>query len=53
MMPADALEPGACCPPPACCSNLAVGGGWPGPPSATTPFPAVLKVDSVRVWGKQ
>jgi beta-glucanase (GH16 family) len=30
--------------------NLAVGGDWPGPPDATTVFPAELKVDYVRVY---
>ncbi len=29
--------------------NLAVGGHWPGPPDATTPFPAQVIVDWVRV----
>lgn len=37
------------CPP---CSNLAVGGLWPGEPDASTPFPATLTVDYVRVYGK-
>jgi len=30
--------------------NVAVGGDWPGPPDATTPFPATMVVDYVRVW---
>lgn len=30
--------------------NLAVGGNWPGPPDATTRFPATLLVDYVRIW---
>ncbi len=30
--------------------NLAVGGTAPGPPDATTPFPADVVVDWVRVW---
>lgn len=30
--------------------NLAVGGSWPGKPSAKTVFPARLVVDWVRVW---
>jgi beta-glucanase (GH16 family) len=32
--------------------NLAVGGpgSWPGPPDATTPFPAVMQVDYVRAY---
>ena len=30
--------------------NLAVGGEAPGPPDATTPFPARMEVDYVRVW---
>lgn len=31
--------------------NLAVGGLWPGVPDDSTPFPATLAVDHVRVWG--
>jgi beta-glucanase (GH16 family) len=30
--------------------NLAVGGNWPGPPDASTPFPARMLVDWVRVY---
>ncbi|WP_275005630.1 discoidin domain-containing protein [Promicromonospora iranensis] len=30
--------------------NLAVGGDWPGPPDATTPFPSRMLVDYVRVY---
>ncbi|MGD9695300.1 MAG: glycoside hydrolase family 16 protein [Thermoleophilia bacterium] len=30
--------------------NLAVGGRWPGPPDASTPFPATMLVDWVRVY---
>ena len=30
--------------------NLAVGGDWPGPPNATTPFPSDFQIDYVRVW---
>jgi beta-glucanase (GH16 family) len=30
--------------------NLAVGGYWPGNPDGTTPFPADMQVDSVRVF---
>lgn len=30
--------------------NLAVGGGWPGYPDATTTFPQVMTVDYVRVY---
>jgi beta-glucanase (GH16 family) len=30
--------------------NLAVGGDWPGPPDATTPNPARMLVDWVRVY---
>jgi beta-glucanase (GH16 family) len=30
--------------------NLAVGGAWPGEPDDTTPFPARLLVDYVRVY---
>ena len=30
--------------------NVAVGGGWPGNPDATTVFPQVLKFDYIRVY---
>jgi hypothetical protein len=30
--------------------NLAVGGNWPGSPNASTPFPAEMKIDYVRVY---
>lgn len=30
--------------------NLAVGGHWPGPPNAQTPFPARFDIDYVRVY---
>lgn len=30
--------------------NVAVGGNWPGPPDATTPFPQEMLVDWVRVY---
>lgn len=30
--------------------NLAIGGDWPGPPNANTPFPAEMLVDYVRVY---
>jgi beta-glucanase (GH16 family) len=30
--------------------NLAVGGEWPGAPSSTTPFPASMDVDYIRIW---
>ncbi len=30
--------------------NLAIGGNWPGPPDASTEFPAVMMVDYVRVY---
>jgi beta-glucanase (GH16 family) len=30
--------------------NVAVGGYWPGNPDATTPFPATMQVDYVRVY---
>ncbi|MDS0524344.1 RICIN domain-containing protein [Clostridium sp. SHJSY1] len=30
--------------------NLAVGGNWPGNPDSTTPFPAKMLVDYVRVY---
>lgn len=31
-------------------ANLAVGGYWPGDPTATTPFPATMTIDYVRAW---
>ena len=30
--------------------NLAVGGSWPGNPNASTPFPASMDVDYIRIW---
>lgn len=30
--------------------NLAVGGDWPGAPDASTPFPATMTVDWVRIY---
>jgi beta-glucanase (GH16 family) len=30
--------------------NLAIGGSWPGPPDRSTPFPAEMLVDYVRVY---
>jgi beta-glucanase (GH16 family) len=30
--------------------TLAVGGEFPGPPSASTMFPSSMQVDYVRVW---
>jgi beta-glucanase (GH16 family) len=30
--------------------NLAVGGDWPGSPNASTPFPAQMLVDYVRIY---
>ena len=30
--------------------NLAVGGGWPGNPDATTPWPAQMAIDYVHVY---
>jgi beta-glucanase (GH16 family) len=33
--------------------NLAVGGGWPGPPDASTPFPAKYTIDWVRVYERR
>jgi beta-glucanase (GH16 family) len=30
--------------------NLAVGGNWPGPPNASTPFPSEMLVDYVRLY---
>ncbi|HEY2374994.1 MAG TPA: glycoside hydrolase family 16 protein [Gemmatimonadaceae bacterium] len=32
--------------------NVAVGGGWPGDPDATTTFPQTMVVDYVRVYKK-
>lgn len=33
--------------------NLAIGGGWPGNPTASTVSGAEMKVDYVTVWSKQ
>lgn len=33
--------------------NLAVGGGWPGNPDATTVFPQDYVIDWVRVWQRE
>ena len=30
--------------------NIAVGGEWPGPVNAATPFPATMLVDWIRLW---
>ena len=30
--------------------NVAVGGGWPNDPDATTVFPQMMAVDYVRVY---
>jgi beta-glucanase (GH16 family) len=30
--------------------NLAIGGDWPGPPNAATPFPSQMLVDYVRIY---
>jgi beta-glucanase (GH16 family) len=30
--------------------NMAVGGSWPGSPNSTTPFPAQMLVDYVRIY---
>jgi len=32
--------------------NVAVGGGWPGPPDASTVFPQTMLVDYVRVYSQ-
>ena len=34
-------------------ANLAIGGGWAGPPDATTRFPADYQIDRIRVYGMQ
>ena len=31
-------------------ANLAVGGGWPGNPDSTTPFPAEMNIDYIRAY---
>jgi len=33
--------------------NLAVGGGWPGSPDKTTPFPAKYTIDWVRAYARR
>jgi beta-glucanase (GH16 family) len=30
--------------------DLAVGGSWPVPPDASTPWPSILEIEYVRVW---
>jgi beta-glucanase (GH16 family) len=30
--------------------NLAIGGDWPGPPDASTPFPSEMLIDYVRIY---
>ena len=30
--------------------NMAVGGGWPGAPNSSTPFPSQFKIDYVRAY---
>ena len=30
--------------------NIAVGGDWPGEPNASTPFPAAMRVDYIRLY---
>jgi beta-glucanase (GH16 family) len=30
--------------------NVAVGGGWPGNPNSSTPFPSQMVVDYVRIY---
>lgn len=34
-------------------ANVAVGGEWPGPPDASTEFPATMEIDYVRVWSER
>jgi beta-glucanase (GH16 family) len=41
MIPTEAMYP---------IFDLAVGGSWAGMPDATTPFPATMEVDYVRIW---
>jgi beta-glucanase (GH16 family) len=31
-------------------ANLAVGGDWPGSPDTSTAFPALYRIDYIRVW---
>ncbi len=31
-------------------ANMAIGGTWPGPPNATTPFPAYMDIDYIRAY---
>jgi beta-glucanase (GH16 family) len=31
-------------------ANLALGGGWAGPPDPSTPFPAVFSIDYIRIY---
>ena len=34
-------------------ANLAVGGSWPGPPDASTPFPATFEIDYIRAYERK
>jgi beta-glucanase (GH16 family) len=34
-------------------ANLAVGGGWPGSPDASTRFPAIYSIDWIRVFARK
>jgi beta-glucanase (GH16 family) len=31
-------------------ANLAMGGGWAGPPDASTKFPARMSIDYIRAY---
>ena len=31
-------------------ANMAVGGSWPGPPDANTPFPSTMTIDRIRAY---
>jgi beta-glucanase (GH16 family) len=31
-------------------ANLGIGGSWPGPPNASTPFPAEFRIDYIRAY---
>ena len=34
-------------------ANVAVGGTWPGAPTAATPFPAEYEIDWIRAWKRE
>ena len=48
---AQTTDPTLICPEPTYpIFDLAVGGAWGGPPNSSTPFPAAMEVDWIRIW---